>query len=152
MVKKDCPKLKDLKNDDKFVSARVFALTKGEAKTSNAVVTGQITISGKLCNVLFNSGATHSFISVNMKDRLDKPYELFRDKFVTKLPSGEVMLSSRGVHDIVVRVEGRDLPVDLIKLDLKDYGVILGIDSLARHRATIDYKSKIVNLRIEGRG
>ncbi|XP_062104224.1 uncharacterized protein LOC133815393 [Humulus lupulus] len=73
-LKKDCPKLRDQKKDDKLVPARVFALTKGEAETSNTVVSSQITISGKPFNVLFDSGAMHSFISINRTNNLDKQF------------------------------------------------------------------------------
>jgi hypothetical protein len=43
--------------------ARVYALTLGDAIASNEVVTGTLLISSKQATVLFDSGATHSFVS-----------------------------------------------------------------------------------------
>ncbi|XP_062080959.1 uncharacterized protein LOC133785758 [Humulus lupulus] len=107
-LKKDYPKLRNQKKDKKLIPARFFALTRGEAETSNTVV--------------------------------------------SELPSGERMLSSSGVRSIVVKIEGRELPVDWIEIDLKDNDVILGMDWLAKHGATIDSKGKIVNFQTEGGG
>ncbi|XP_062086510.1 uncharacterized protein LOC133792620 [Humulus lupulus] len=151
-IKKICPQVTEQKKDEKLGPARVFSLTQGEAETSNMVVTGQLSIYGKLCTVLFDSGATHSFVSIKMIDRLDKPYEYFRDRFVTELPSGEVMISSRGVCEASVRIEDRELLANLIELDIKDYDVILGMDWLARHGDTIDCKSKMVIFKTEDGG
>ncbi|XP_074562797.1 uncharacterized protein LOC141819370, partial [Curcuma longa] len=45
-------------------NARVFSLTKEEAASASTVVTGQVVIFQHLATVLFDTGATHSFISV----------------------------------------------------------------------------------------
>ena len=127
-----------------MVPARVFALTQGEADASNKVVTGQVSILNNLCHVLFDSGATHSYISLGMIDKLDKPSERFRTRFVTELPSGKVVLSSRIVRGVPIKIEDKELEGDLIELVIKDFDVILGMDWLARHGATIDCRRKKV--------
>ncbi|XP_060974512.1 uncharacterized protein LOC133039624 [Cannabis sativa] len=142
--KKDCPQKGDQLKDEKLVPARVFALTRGEAETSNTVVAGQISISGKLCTVLFDSGATHSFIALKMIDKLELPYVNFSYKFMTELPSGEVMISSRGVRDAPIRIADKELSGDLIELEMRDYDLILGMDWLSRHGATIDCRKRTV--------
>uniref|UniRef100_A0A2N9IJJ1 CCHC-type domain-containing protein n=1 Tax=Fagus sylvatica TaxID=28930 RepID=A0A2N9IJJ1_FAGSY len=43
---------------------RVYALTQQDANTSNAMITGIIQVSSAYAYVLFNPGATHSFVSV----------------------------------------------------------------------------------------
>ncbi|XP_062085611.1 uncharacterized protein LOC133791708 [Humulus lupulus] len=150
-MKKDCPKAKEQKKDNELVPARVFAHTQGEAETSNMVVTGQLIISGKLCNLLFDSGAMHSFISYRMIDELEKPYEYLSSQFVTELPLGEVVLYNRGLRGATVRIEGKELPVDLIELNIKDYDIILGMDWLSRHRVTIECKGKMIIFKTEER-
>jgi hypothetical protein len=70
---KDCPKLRSGGpksqgggNQQKTVQARVFALTPGDAKAEDVdagVVTGTIHLFGSLAYTLFDSGATHSFVS-----------------------------------------------------------------------------------------
>ncbi|XP_062114708.1 uncharacterized protein LOC133825830 [Humulus lupulus] len=83
--KKDCPKGRSVKEaeakqEDKFVLARVFALTQKEAEASTSVVTGQIPIANLLCNVLVDSGASHSFISTCMIEKIGRPREVFFDR------------------------------------------------------------------------
>ena len=43
-----------------------------------------------------------------------------------------------------VLVEGRKLLADLVLLDVIDFDVILGMDWLARHYASLDYREKVV--------
>ena len=43
---------------------RVYALTQQDANASNAVITGIIQVSSAYAHVLFDPGATHSFVSI----------------------------------------------------------------------------------------
>ena len=45
-------------------------------------------------------------------------------------------------------VEGRELLVDLVLMDVINFDVILGMDWLARHYAILDYREKVVIFRI----
>ena len=45
-------------------------------------------------------------------------------------------------------VGGRELLVDLVLLDVMDFILILGVDWLSQHYATLDCHSKVVILRI----
>ena len=47
-----------------------------------------------------------------------------------------------------VLIEGRELPADLVLLDVIDFDVILGMDWLSLHYATVDYRRKEVIFRI----
>ncbi|KAM6565508.1 hypothetical protein CsatA_024636 [Cannabis sativa] len=68
-IKRNCPlwgqtgNRAEPKKDDKYVPARVFAITQAEAEASPSVVSGQIPMANTTCKVLFDSGATHSFIA-----------------------------------------------------------------------------------------
>ena len=48
----------------------------------------------------------------------------------------------------LVLVEGRELLADLVLLDVIDFDVILGMDWLAQHYTTLDYRKKEVIFRI----
>ena len=47
-----------------------------------------------------------------------------------------------------VLVEGRELLADLVLLDVIEFDVILGMDWLARHYASLDCREKVVIFRI----
>ena len=47
-----------------------------------------------------------------------------------------------------VLIEGRELLVDLVLLNVMDFDVILGMDWLSQHYAMVDYRRKEVIFRI----
>ena len=47
-----------------------------------------------------------------------------------------------------VIVEGRELLADLVLLDVIDFDVILGMDWLAQHYASLDCREKVMIFRI----
>ncbi|XP_060972001.1 uncharacterized protein LOC133038042 [Cannabis sativa] len=136
---------KGTKEGEPSAPARVFALTRGEAATSNTCCLGVgVYIYGLPCNVLFDSGATHSYIATRLIDSIDKPCDLLRCGIVTELPSGETMLSTRRMRDVPIIIESKELMGDLIELGIKEYDVILGMDWLSSHGATINCRKKLI--------
>ena len=65
-------------------------------------------------NVLFYSGATHSFIYAVFADYLDRGNDRIRQAFRTTLPSGDLMLSSYWLHDVPIVIADRQLSIDLV--------------------------------------
>ena len=125
-------------------------MTQSEATDSKTVVTGQLSSAGTLLSVLFDSGATHSFVSTRVMDRLCRPgSELDRPKVVI-LPRGDQVVSRRGIRALPVTVDGRELHVDVMELEMVDFDLILGMDLLEKYGANIDWKQKTVTFAPEG--
>ena len=80
---------------DSLTPARVFTLTQAEAEASPSVVTGQLSSAGSPFTVLIDSGATHSFVSSKVIDRLCRPSEYCTSGFGTIFPTGELVVSRR---------------------------------------------------------
>ena len=91
-------------------------------------MTGQLFVANLTLHVLFDSGATHSFVSSVCASKMNRVKELIARTFRTSLPSGDVLVSTHWLRAIPVLVSNRELYVDLIMLDLHDYDVILGMD------------------------
>ncbi|XP_062080721.1 uncharacterized protein LOC133785510 [Humulus lupulus] len=119
------------KKDYKYVLARVFTITQAKVEASPSAVTGQIPMANNTCKVLFDSGASHSFISSRIVNVVNAPSELFNVGFETMLPSGEIVISKNWVNTVPLWIDGRELYVDLIVLDISDFDVILGMDFLS---------------------
>lgn len=128
----------------------MFHLTQSEAINNNTVVTSHLSSAGTLLSVLFDSGATHSFVSTRVMDQLCRPgSELDRPKHVM-LTCGDQVMSRRGIRALQVTVDGRELHVDVIELEIDDFNLIMGMDLLEKNRANIDYKRKTITFVPEG--
>ena len=88
----------------------------------------QISIAHTSAYILINSGSSHSFVSASLVKKLDVVPGLFDEACVVYLPSGENLTSRFSFKVILVKIAGREFPVDLIVLEMMDYDVILGID------------------------
>ncbi|GMN21605.1 hypothetical protein TIFTF001_040066 [Ficus carica] len=72
--------------------ARIYAYTRGDAEVGTShVVTGQISIATHEAIALFDSGATHSFISLEFAQKLGRGVDKLEQPFKTSLPSGELL-------------------------------------------------------------
>ena len=90
-------------------NARIYAYTKGDAKAgSSKVVTDQLPIINKLALVLFDSGATRSFISAMFADCLGRSKDNIRQNFKKALPVGDIMLSNYWLRVVPVVISERE--------------------------------------------
>ncbi|XP_017227640.2 uncharacterized protein LOC108203314 [Daucus carota subsp. sativus] len=143
---KDCPiwQNEQKKEEPSKTNARIFAITQADADASNTVVSGNITIDGIPTYALIDSGATHSFASINYLKRLRRPLEKLSSNFSAILPSGEILHYNQWLRAVPVCIDNHELYVDLVVLEMYDYEVILGMDWLSKYNATIDCKNKKV--------
>ena len=75
-------------------NARIFSLTREDVANASTVVTGQINILQHNATVLFDIGATHSYVSRAFAEKLATPPEVLNSQFLTTLPSGDIMTST----------------------------------------------------------
>ncbi|XP_073219694.1 uncharacterized protein [Cicer arietinum] len=129
---------------------RMFALTRQDAQTSNAVVTGILYICSKDVHVLFDPRATHSFVSSWFAIRLGKCSSSLEEPLVVATRVGENLLAKLVYRSCDITIDVKVLPIDLIVIDLVDFDVILGMDWLALHHATLDCHNKVVKFEIPG--
>ena len=67
------------------------------------------------------------------------------------LPAGDPLFSNRVVRNSRVLIGGQEFPADLVALDMMDFDVVLGMDWLSRHRATLYCYIKEVKLHRPGK-
>ena len=65
---------------------------------------------------------------------------------VVSIPNGDTMISERIVSGNRLVIHNKDLLVDLIVLGIRDFDIVLGMDWLSKHRATLDCYKKEVKL------
>ena len=116
----------------------MFAITGAQASQSDRLVQGVCLLAGHSLHVLYDSGATHSFISSSCVEALQLPVQdLLLDLHVST-PTAELVVASQVCIGCPLIVEGHESKVNLICLPLKDLDVILGMDWLAANRVLID--------------
>ena len=92
-------------------------------------------------HILIAPGATHSFISIGFISNVNVESQPIDCSIVVSLPS---RLVESVYMDSRVIIGGQEFLADLILLDIHDFDVILGMDWLSRHYATVDCYRKEV--------
>ena len=128
--------------------ARVYAVTQQDADAAPNVVTGIIPILDHDAYTLVDPGATHSFASKPFLDRFQIETQPLEGSMRVSLPAGDPLLADKVVRDSRVLIEGQEFPVDLVALYMRDFDVVLSMDWLSRHRATLDCYKKEVKLNM----
>ena len=131
--------------------ARVYAVTQQDADAAPDVVTGIISILDHDAYTLVDPGATHSFASKHFLDRFQIKTQPFEGRMRVSLPAGDPLFSDRVVRDSRVLIRGQEFPADLVALDMRDFDVVLDIDWLSRHRASLDCYKKDVKFHRPGK-
>ncbi|XP_022858457.1 uncharacterized protein LOC111379330 [Olea europaea var. sylvestris] len=130
--------------EQKKVPAKVFTITRSDAEANPSVVTGKFSIFDIPALVLFDSEATHSFVSNEYVRRLGRTLDMQEVSYNVTIPSRDVQQTKLIVRACVILIENRELCADLIVLDVEDYDIIFGMDWLSKYQATIDCKRKLV--------
>ena len=76
--------------------------------------------------VLFDSGATHSFVSPSFSLRLDMRFDVLKSPLTVLTPVGEVYLINRFLSVCEVCIEDEILLVDLVELKIHEIDVNFG--------------------------
>jgi len=101
--------------------------------------------------VLFDPGATLSFIAKRIVTKLRKGVEIVKKGFVIGTPMGNMIETNIVYVDVGVSLSRYETQVDLIPLELHDFDIILGMDWLSKYKALIDCYAKTVTFQtLEG--
>ena len=68
---------------------------------------------------------------------------------VVSVPNRDTMISERIVPGSRLVIKNKDFPVDLIVLGIHDFDIVLGMDWLSKHRATLDCCKKEVRWSVQ---
>ena len=123
-------------------------MTPQDAQTSNAVVAGTIPVCCCDARILFDPGATHSFITSVFASKVACQPSRMLYPLSMATPLSDELETNVFFPSCPVLIEGRELPADLVLLDVISFYVILEMDWLAQYYASVDYHAKEVIFRI----
>ncbi|KAK8942729.1 hypothetical protein KSP39_PZI009417 [Platanthera zijinensis] len=124
--------------------------TQGEALASTSVISGSFRVKNKWMQILFDSGASHSFIARHIVDLHNWPTLPLDVPFEISVP-GHLLLSTRGILNCPILLGELQVVADLIVLEMTEFDVILGMNWLVAYQAKLDCVAKRVNLSIDGK-
>jgi hypothetical protein len=116
-----------------------------EAQEAPDVVIGMFLVNDTSAVVLFDSGASHSFISIAYVRKHNLPLALLRCQMIISSPGGD-MPARQLCPKVNLKIRGVDFVANLIVLESKGIDVILGIDWLSKYKVLIDYAKKYVKM------
>jgi hypothetical protein len=116
-----------------------------EAREASDMVIGMFFINDTSAVVLFDSGASHSFISTTHVEKHNLPIALLRCQIIVSSPGGD-MPTRQLCPKVNHKIRGVDFVGNFIVLQSKGIDVILGMDWLSEHKVLINCAKKSIKL------
>ncbi|XP_073057258.1 uncharacterized protein [Primulina eburnea] len=128
--------------------ARVYALTEDQAREApGGVIAGTCLIYDHIARVLFDTGASHSFIASNYVDEYEFWTTPFHETVSVSTLAGRFIPSGQIVLDCVLHFDDSIMITNLIVLPMHYFDCIIGMDTLSSYRATVDCFHGVVRFR-----
>nr|KYP34338.1 hypothetical protein KK1_044729 [Cajanus cajan] len=123
---------------------KVFALSGAEATQSEDLIQGMCFINGTPLIILYDSGATHSFISHACVSKLKLPISSLSFELIVETPTSGSVSTSDVCLKCPLSNDGRTFMVDLICLPLSQLDFILGMDCLSFNHVLLNCADKSI--------
>jgi hypothetical protein len=114
-----------------------------EAQEAPDVVLGMFFMNATSAVVLFDSRSWHSFISTAYFEKHNLPIDLLKCQMIVNSSGGD-MPARQLCSKVNFKIRRVDFVANLIVLDSKGIGVILGMDWLSKNKVLIDCAKKLI--------
>src|ERR1041385_498541 len=139
------PKVSTAKPSTSENLGRVNQISTEETDSTSDVILGTLPVNFVPTSVLFDPGASHSFMSESYALQHDVSFDEMFTPMIIQTP-GSKWQTNRVSHGNQIAIEGLVFLASLIALKSSDIDVILGMDGLSRKNAVLDCKAKSVKL------
>jgi hypothetical protein len=134
------PTGKNFKKTGRIYYTQVATTPEGEP-----VMMGMFLIANYPTIILFDSGASHTFISKNFVEKHCIPCTESTEGFIIHSLGGRIFTKEVAFH-IPVMLGGREFPTNMIVIKGQDIDVILGMNWVAQHMAIINTDLRTIKL------
>jgi hypothetical protein len=132
-------------------TGRIYYTQVATTPEGELVMMGMFFMANHPAVILFDSGASHTFISKKFVEKHCIPYIESREGFIIHSLGGQIFTKEVAFHVPVTLVE-RDFPTNMIVLKGQDIDVILGMNWLAQHKAILNTDLRTIVELWPGRG
>nr|GFA74885.1 zinc finger, CCHC-type, retrotransposon Gag domain protein [Tanacetum cinerariifolium] len=126
------------------VKGKVYSLTRDQAANCSGYRYGNSLYEWSCCFVLFDTGATHSVISVSLSRYINVPPTFLNYTLSISTPMRSLVVIDLENQNCPLQFGDKIRSANLFPLDMYDFDIILGMDWLINHRATIVCDTKSV--------
>jgi hypothetical protein len=109
------------------------------------VLTGTFSINDTPVKILFDSGATHSFISENLLGKLGLRGSHTKSAYKVITPGGNIS-SHIVAFGVPLKLGSKTIQSNLIAISLEGMDVILGMDWMTQHKVVLDISDRVVEI------
>jgi hypothetical protein len=120
-------------------------MTSEEAQQAPDIVLGMFLASSHPATILFDSRASHSFMSSSFVAKHSLPIATMKHTMLVSSPGPE-MRRKHICPTVSISIRGVDFPSNLILLDSKGIDITLGMDWLSKYDGVIQCARKVVKL------
>jgi hypothetical protein len=124
---------------------RVYYTQVATTPEGEPVMMGTFLVANYPAVILFDYGASYTFISKNFLEKHCIPCTESREGFIIHSPGGRIFTKEVVFH-IPVTLAEREFPTNMIVLKGQDIDVILGMNWLAHHKAIINTDLRTIRL------
>nr|GEV80006.1 hypothetical protein [Tanacetum cinerariifolium] len=127
VMAKDCPKNNRGNGNDKRpdMKGKVYSLTRDQAANSSGIVLGTLFMNGRVMFVLFDTGATHSVISVSLSKYINVPSTLLNYTLLISTPKRSLVVIDREYQNCLLQFDDKIRCANLFLLDMHVFDIIL---------------------------
>ncbi|XP_050916204.1 uncharacterized protein LOC127131323 [Lathyrus oleraceus] len=125
-------------------TGQVYTLDARKAKSNNALIASMCLVNDHPCFVLFDCGATHSFVSIHCMKRLGLQAIPLSPSMMVTTAMDDVVETPLICENCLLSVNGRNFQIDLICLPLKKVDVVLGMDWLSANSVFIGCEEMLI--------
>jgi hypothetical protein len=112
--------------------ARVNHVAMEKAQVAPDIIIGMILVNDNNSIVLFDSGASHSFIAAGFVQKYNLPLSMLKNRMIVSSPRGD-MHARHVCSKVSILIRGVEFMDNLIVLESKGIDVILRMDWLSKH-------------------
>nr|GEX02878.1 hypothetical protein [Tanacetum cinerariifolium] len=123
------------------LTARAYMIATEEDKVARDVVTVTILVNFIPARVLYDSGASVSFVSFEFSKNLPTPSNKLPFPLEVEIAGNEIVVVSKVYQDVEIEIEDSVFKIDLIPIVLGAFDIVISIDWLDMYNANILYTS-----------
>jgi hypothetical protein len=109
------------------------------------VMTGIFSVYNQPALILFDSSASHSFISQNFSAKCQLPFYHTKGSFMIATPGGKIATNQLN-QSVPIQLGSHIIKTTLLVLGLENVDTILGANWMTLHQVVLDVASRIVEI------